>query len=70
MSFEACLFLSEMYCLGEAPLDGPDYQKAEELREYGMALYDYYRTGLNNLKSIVVKWPMVLLPRSTFIFDL
>lgn len=39
----ACLFLSEMYCLGEAPMDGPDYEKAEELRRYGMALYDYYR---------------------------
>ena len=42
-SAEACLFLSEMYCLGEAPMDGPDYEKAEELRRYGMALYDYYR---------------------------
>ena len=42
-SAEACLFLSEMYCLGEAPMDGPDYEKAEELRSYGMALYDYYR---------------------------
>ena len=24
-------------------MDGPDYEKAEELRIYGMALYDYYR---------------------------
>ena len=40
---EACLFLSEMYCLGQPPMDAPDFEKAEELRKYGMALHEYYR---------------------------
>lgn len=34
-----------MYCLGLPPMDGPDYEKAEELRKYGMALYEHYRWG-------------------------
>ena len=34
--------LAELYCLGEwLPVD---FKKAEELRSYGMALYEFHRS--------------------------